>query len=118
MDYKSTAKGQESTLITRKDMISHFANAQKNSQSGMVNNYYNYWANLLGVNSIQCRRLAELFSEAVDAPKTGQRVRIPPELRPPKQQEQPIDNQITTVQTAGGRLFQISMFLSIFHIGI
>ena len=106
MDYKSTAKGQESTLITRKDMISHFANAQKNSQSGMVKNYYNYWANLLGVNSIQCRRLAELFSEAVDAPKTGQRVRIPPELRPLKQQEQQIDNQITTVQTAGGRFLK------------
>lgn len=84
MDYNSTAKAQESEFITRKELISHFANAHKNNQSGIVDKYYNYWANLLGVNSVQCRRLAELFSEAVDAPKTGHRVRIPSDLKPPR----------------------------------
>jgi hypothetical protein len=88
MDYTSTAKAQEVACITRKEMISHFANAQKNNQSGIVDKYYNYWANLLGVNSIQCRRLAEFFSQAVDAPKTGQQIRIPAELKPPRKEEQ------------------------------
>jgi hypothetical protein len=76
MNYNSTAKPQESAVITRKEMISHFSNAQKNNQSGIIDKYYNYWADLLGVNSTQCRRLAELFSEAVDAPKTGQKSEI------------------------------------------
>jgi hypothetical protein len=103
MNYNSTAKAQESALITRKEMISHFANAQKNNQSGIIDTYYNYWANLLGVNSTQCRRLAELFSEAVDAPKTGQKIRIPSELKPPRKEEQQSNNQITTMQSARGR---------------
>jgi hypothetical protein len=101
MDYTSTAKAQESALITRKEMISHFANAQKNNQSGIVDKYYNYWANLLGVNSIQCRRLAELFSQAVDAPKTGQKLHIPAELKPPRKEEE--QQQITTMQIVQGR---------------
>ncbi len=88
MDYSSTAKAQESVLITRKEMISHFANAQKNNQSGIIDKYYNYWANHVGVNSIQCRRLAELFSQAVDAPKTGQKLFIPAELKPPRNEQQ------------------------------
>jgi hypothetical protein len=102
MDYTSTAKAQESALITRKEMISHFANAQKNNQSGIVDKYYNYWANLLGVNSIQCRRLAELFSQAVDAPKTGQKLHIPAELKPPRKEEE--QQQIATMQIVQGRL--------------
>ncbi|CAM4843339.1 unnamed protein product, partial [Rotaria magnacalcarata] len=100
MDYNSTAKAQESEFITRKEMISHFANAQKNNQSGIIDNYYNYWANLLGVNSIQCRRLAELFSEAVDAPKTGQKIRIPVELKPPRKEEQQFPNEISLIQSS------------------
>ena len=94
MDYSSTAKAQESALIERKDRIVHFANAQKSNQSGLIDKYYNYWANLLGVQSIQCRRLAELFSQAVDAPKTGQKIRIPSELKPPRTEES--SNPITT----------------------
>lgn len=88
MNYNSTVKAQEFAEITRKEMIIHFANAQKTNQSGIIDKYYNYWANLLGVNSIQCRRLAQLFSEAVDAPKTGQKIHIPPELKPPRQQKE------------------------------
>ena len=84
MDYTSTAKPQEMARITPREIISHFANAQKNNQSGIIDKYFNYWANLLGVNSAQCRRLAELFSQAVDAPKTGQQIRIPPELKSPR----------------------------------
>ncbi|CAF3472132.1 unnamed protein product [Rotaria socialis] len=100
MDYNSTAKAQESEIITRKEMISHFANAQKNNQSGIIDNYYNYWANLLGIASIQCRRLAELFSEAVDAPKTGQKIRIPVELKPPRKEEQQLPNEISSIQSS------------------
>ncbi|CAF2692833.1 unnamed protein product [Rotaria sp. Silwood2] len=74
MNYNSTSKVKESEFITRKEMISYFANAQKTNQSGIIDNYFNYWANLLGVNSTQCRRLAELFSKAVDAPKTGRKI--------------------------------------------
>jgi hypothetical protein len=105
MDYTSTAKAQEMAHITRKEMISHFANAQKNNQSGIIDKYYNYWANRLGINSIQCRRLAELFSAAVDAPKTGQQIRIPVELKPPRKEEeqQTSNNQITTMQAPQGR---------------
>ncbi|CAF4884205.1 unnamed protein product [Rotaria sp. Silwood1] len=99
MNYNSTAKVQESELITREEMISHFANAQKNNQSGIIDNYYNYWANLLGVKSTQCRRLAELFSEAVDAPKTGQKIRIPSELKPPRKEEQQLNNEMTSIET-------------------
>ena len=84
MDYSSTGQAQEFSIITQKEMISHFANAQKMNQSGIIDKYYNYWANRLGIQSIQCRRLAELFSAAVDAPKTGQKIIIPAELRPPK----------------------------------
>ena len=90
MDYSSTAKSQELTLITRGDVIKHFANAKSNNQSGIIDTYFNYWANRLGVCSIQCRRLAQLFSAAVDAPKTGQRISIPSELRPPRNEQQTI----------------------------
>ncbi|CAF0846345.1 unnamed protein product [Adineta steineri] len=96
MDYTSTAKSQELAFITRKEMISHFANAQNSNQSGIIDKYYNYWANLLGVKSIQCRRLAELFSAAVDAPKTGQKIHIPAELKPPRKEEE--EEQIITIQ--------------------
>ncbi|CAF4082548.1 unnamed protein product, partial [Rotaria sordida] len=99
MNYNSTAKVQESEFITRNEMISHFANAKKNNQSGIIDNYYNYWANLLGVNSTQCRRLAELFSEAVDAPKTGQKIRIPAELKPPRKEKQQLNNETTSIET-------------------
>ncbi|CAF4312675.1 unnamed protein product, partial [Rotaria sordida] len=102
MDYNSTAKAKESEFITRKEMISHFANAQKNNQSGIIDHYYNYWANLLGVNSTQCRRLAELFSEAVDAPKTGQRIRIPAELKPSRKEKQQLNNETTSIETTQG----------------
>jgi hypothetical protein len=118
MDYTSTAKPQESACITRKEMISHFANAQNNNQSGIIDKYYNYWANLLGVNSIQCRRLAELFSAAVDAPKTGQKIIIPAELKPPRKEESQLNNQITTVQADGGRFLKklkVKTFFSTGH---
>jgi len=87
MDYTSTAKAQEIACITRKEMISHFARAQKMNQSGIVDKYYNLWANRVGINSTQCRRLAEFFSQAVDAPKTGQQIRIPAELKIQKNDE-------------------------------
>jgi len=118
MDYTSTAKPQESACITRKEMISHFANAQNNNQSGIIDKYYNYWANLLGVKSIQCRRLAELFSAAVDAPKTGQKIIIPAELKPPRKEESQLNNQITTVQPDGGtflKKLKVKTFFSTGH---
>jgi hypothetical protein len=99
MDYSSTAKAKEPACITRADIIAQFADAQKNNQSGTIDAYYNYWANLLGVNSMQCRRLAELFSAAVDAPKTGEKIRIPPELRPPRPEAQQDRNQATITAT-------------------
>lgn len=90
MDYSSTVKSQELISITREDVIKHFANAQSNNQSGLIDSYFNYWANRLGVRSTQCRRLAQLFSAAVDAPKTGQRISIPSELRPQRNEQQTI----------------------------
>ncbi|CAF1566010.1 unnamed protein product, partial [Didymodactylos carnosus] len=36
----------------------------------------------------QRRQLAELFSTAVDASKTGEVIRIPPHLKPPQPQTQ------------------------------
>lgn len=91
MDYSSTAKSQEFSTITREDIIKHFANAKSNNQSGLIDSYFNYWANRLGVRSTQCRRLAQLFSEAVDAPKTGQKISIPSELRPIRNEQQTIE---------------------------
>lgn len=87
MDYSSNVQAREPPEITRTDLIDHFAHAQRLNQVGIVDSCFSFWANKLGVRSVQCRRLAELFSVAVDAPKTGEKVRIPAELRPPRTNE-------------------------------
>lgn len=87
MNYSSNVSIPLPLRITREDIVTQFSHGQKNNKSGLIDKYFNIWANLLGVRSTQCRRLAQLFSAAVDAPKTGENIRIPPDLKPPQDDE-------------------------------
>ncbi|XP_035673963.1 uncharacterized protein LOC118414200 [Branchiostoma floridae] len=69
------------------DLISVFANYNSRTVS-RLNELFNRWADVKGVTSSECRKIAKLFSTAVDTAKTGKGVDIPPRLlKPPDAQE-------------------------------
>ncbi|CAF1510842.1 unnamed protein product, partial [Didymodactylos carnosus] len=84
MNYSSNSEAKKTPNITQTDIIKHFAKVAHDSTVGTISNYFNKWADLNGITCTQCRQLAELFSTAIDAPKTGEIVRIPPHLRLPQ----------------------------------
>ena len=64
-----------------RDMLLHYFAFYKNLV-GKIDEYYNYWAAVNGVESSQCHQLAELFSRSIDAAKTGDVVHISSKLIP------------------------------------
>lgn len=65
--------------ITKEDLIDRFCKSE--SHIGLVNKIYNGWAEEVGAGSPECRKLAKVFSEAVDQAKHGGKVNIPSRLR-------------------------------------
>lgn len=79
-DYPSTeATG---TTVTREMMIDFFARYCSCSNVGLIDSYYKAWADCKGVSSYECQELGKLFARSVDSAKTGDKVLIPPNLKP------------------------------------
>lgn len=64
---------------TREDFLKYFAR-YSNSTVSKLDSLFIRWADDTGINSTQCKMVAALFSRAIDAAKTGERVQIPPNI--------------------------------------
>ena len=80
-DYPSV-EAHPSDTVTREMMIDYFS-GQKNMM-GKINDYFQYWADIKGPGCYQCEQLGAWFSRSVDSSKTGDIVRIPYHLIPPR----------------------------------
>ncbi|KAL5489393.1 hypothetical protein EMCRGX_G018482 [Ephydatia muelleri] len=67
-------------------MIDYFAKQQSNM--GLIDTYYKFWADYKGIQSAECQGLGKLFSRSVDATKTGDYVNVPKPFLPPKEEFQ------------------------------
>ena len=61
---------------TRDDFVNYFAK-YSNVVVSKLNTLFDRWADTEGINSSECKIVAALFSRAIDAAKTGERVKIP-----------------------------------------
>lgn len=84
MDYTAKEKEQLSRQISEEDMITFFGRYIESDQLGVIANAHLVHADAQQkrIFSKQCLDLAQKHSDAVDFPKTGCLVKIPPELRP------------------------------------
>ena len=80
-DYPSV-EAPPSDGVTR-DMLIDYFSSQKNMM-GKINNYFEYWADRDGPGCSKCEQLGAWFSRSVDSSKTGDVVRIPRYLMPPR----------------------------------
>ena len=80
-DYPSV-EAHPSDKVTREMMIDYFS-GQRNMM-GKINDYFQYWADIKGPGCYECEQLGAWFSRSVDSSKTGDIVRIPFNLIPPK----------------------------------
>ena len=82
-----SAKVVKRGSITREDFLKYFAR-YSNSDVSKLDGLFDRWADARGVNSPECKLVAALFSRAIDAAKTGEKVRIPPNiLRAPEKDD-------------------------------
>ena len=65
--------------MTRYDFIKYFA-FYNSSTVAKLNTLFDQWADVKGIDSTECGLVAALFSRAIDAAKTGEHVKIPPNL--------------------------------------
>ena len=61
---------------TREEFFKYFAK-YSNAVVSKLDALFDRWADTKGINSAECKTVAALFSRAIDAAKTGERVRIP-----------------------------------------
>ena len=77
--YPAAKPKKKLTNPTREDFLKYFAR-YSNSTVSRLNTLFDRWADAEGINSTQCKMVAALFSRAIDAAKTGERVFIPPNI--------------------------------------
>lgn len=82
MDFTAQEKQCLDHQVSEADMVEFIANYIASDQVGMIANAHLVHADAKGISSDECLKLAQLHSDAVDFPKTGKCLRIPPELRP------------------------------------
>lgn len=70
------AKPFKRSSPSREDFLKYFAR-YNNATVGKLDNLFDRWADSKGINSTECKAVAALFSRAIDAAKTGEKVRIP-----------------------------------------
>lgn len=70
------AKPAKRSNPTRDDFLKYFAK-YSNAVVSKLDALFDRWADTKGINSAECKTVAALFSRAIDAAKTGERVRIP-----------------------------------------
>ncbi|CAF0772211.1 unnamed protein product [Didymodactylos carnosus] len=73
LTYTATEK-TEVPRITHELIIDHIVNTFGTAKQGLICDIHLVVANICGVRSEECKKLAELFARAVDAPKTGEDV--------------------------------------------
>ncbi|CAF0708569.1 unnamed protein product [Brachionus calyciflorus] len=73
-------KSKYESQITEENLVKFFSFYDA-SLVGLLNNLWCKWCDLEGVLSSKCLLLANLFSRAIDAAKTGESLKIPNELR-------------------------------------
>lgn len=73
------ARPNKRSSPTREDFLKHFAR-YSNATVGKLDSLFDRWADSEGINSTECKMVAACFSRAIDAAKTGERVRIPPNI--------------------------------------
>ena len=80
-------ENRNTVAATREMMISYLSKQnQSSSMMGKINNQFQYFAGLKGVNCTECEQLGKLFSRSVDQTKTGDIVKIPKHLQCPRDQ--------------------------------
>ena len=70
------AKPVKRSNPTREEFLKYFAK-YSNAVVSKLDALFDRWADTKGINSAECKMVAALFSRAIDAAKTGERVRIP-----------------------------------------
>ena len=70
------AKPMKRSNPTREDFLKYFAR-YSNSTVSKLDSLFDRWADVEGITSTQCKMVAALFSRAIDAAKTGEKVQIP-----------------------------------------
>lgn len=70
------AKPVKRSNPTRDDFLKYFAK-YSNAVVSRLDALFDRWADTEGINSSECKIVAALFSRAIDAAKTGERVKIP-----------------------------------------
>ena len=69
------AKPKRKDNITRADCVRYFSR-YSNATVGKLDHLFECWADAKGVDSSECEAIAALFSRAIDAAKTGEKVKI------------------------------------------
>ncbi|KQK09241.1 probable RNA-dependent RNA polymerase SHL2 [Brachypodium distachyon] len=84
MDYSPAEAKQLPRQVSQHDIVDFFLKNMVNENLGVICNAHVVHADLseYGAMDEKCIRLAELAATAVDFPKTGKLVTMPPELRP------------------------------------
>ncbi|KAH0852861.1 hypothetical protein HID58_093646, partial [Brassica napus] len=82
MDYTAEEPQALDHEVTIQEITNHFTNYPLNNNVGTISNLHKVFADKEGekAGSKQCLELAKMFSAAVDFPKTGVEVKIPPHL--------------------------------------
>ncbi|WZZ29319.1 hypothetical protein YC2023_012720 [Brassica napus] len=82
MDYTAEEPQALDHEVTIQEITKHFTNYPLNNNVGTISNLHKVFADKEGekAGSKQCLELAKMFSAAVDFPKTGVEVKIPPHL--------------------------------------
>ncbi|EPS62146.1 hypothetical protein M569_12646, partial [Genlisea aurea] len=84
MEYQSVPVRELSRQVTHLDIVEFFSRNMVNDNLGTICNAHVVHSDLsqLGALDEKCLKLAELAALAVDFPKNGRAVNMPPELRP------------------------------------
>ena len=83
---------------TRETTISYLSKQnQPSSMMGKINNNFQYFAALKGVDCTECEQLGKLFSRSVDQTKTGDLVKIPKHLQRPIATDKEDENTIESI---------------------
>ena len=89
-----SVENRNTPTTTREMMISYLSKQnQQSSMMGKINNNFQWFADLKGVDCTECKELGVLFSRSVDQTKTGDVVKITKHLQRPNDPTDETTNQ-------------------------
>ena len=86
-----SVEAHPSDKVTRAMMLDYFSSFV--NSVGKIATYFQHWADTIGPGCKQCEELGAWFSRSVDAAKTGDVVRIPRYLTPPRSVPNPTPSE-------------------------